>query len=134
MKTQKNHIMKTTTLIARYLLGIIFVVFSLNMWLRFIPVPPPEEGTAAAAFMGAIYGSGYLSVVKILELMGGILLLSGRFVNLALAILGPILVNIALYHIFLVKGGFPMAILVCILAIVALAGRRDFLKHLLESK
>lgn len=126
--------MKIASLIARYLLGIIFVVFSLNMWLHFIPVPPPVEGSPAAAFMGAIYASGYLTVVKVLELLGGILLLSGRFVNLALAILGPIVVNIALYHFFLVHGGYPMAILVSILAAIALAGRREFLKTLLAAK
>lgn len=126
--------MKIASLIARYLLGVIFVVFSLNMWLHFIPVPPPAEGSPAAAFMGAIYPTGYLSVVKVLELLGGIFLLSGRFVNLALAILGPIVINIALYHFFLVKGGYPMAILVVILAVVALAGRREFLKSLLAAK
>lgn len=126
--------MKTVTTIARYLLGIVFVVFSLNFWFKFIPVPPPEDGTQAAAFMGAIFTSGYLVVVKILELLGGVLLLVGRYVNLGLALLGPIVVNICLYHIFLVKGGYPMAILVAVLAVVALAGRRDFITTLMAPK
>lgn len=121
-------------LIARYLLGLLFLVFGLNFWLGFIPVPPPAEGSPAAAFMGALYGSGFLTVVKILEVLGGALLLSGRFVNLALAWLGPIVVVIALYHLFLVKGGYPMALVLGVLSLTALAGRRDFVDALFARK
>ncbi|MDF1823556.1 MAG: hypothetical protein P1U68_02880 [Verrucomicrobiales bacterium] len=126
--------MKYIPTVARYLLGLIFVVFAANMWLKFIPVPPPEEGSLAAGFMGAIYMSGFLTVVKVLELLGGILLLSGRFVNLALAVLGPIVVVIGLYHFLLVKGGYPMAIVLGLLALAALSGRRGFVKELLAQK
>lgn len=126
--------MKHLPTIARYLLGLIFVVFSLNFWLHFLPVPPQPEGTPAANFSGAMYGSGYLTLVKVLELVGGLLLLSGRFVNLGLALLGPIVVNIALFHVFLVKGGYPMTAVIGILALVALAGRKDFVKTLLAVK
>ncbi len=126
--------MKHLPTIARYLLGLIFVVFSLNYFFPFLPNPPMDAGSPAASFMGAIYGSGYLTVVKVLELLGGVLLLSGRFVNLALAVLGPIVVNIALFHVFLAKGGYPMALLVGVLALVTLAGRREFLKALLSAR
>lgn len=126
--------MKLASTIARLLLGLLFVIFSLNFWLQFIPMPPPQEGSLAAGFMGAIYASGYLTVVKVLELTGGLLLLSGRFVNLALAFLGPIVVNIALYHIFLVQGGYGLAALMGVLALIALAGREDFRKALLAAK
>lgn len=126
--------MKYIPLIARYLLGVLFVIFSLNFWLHFIPIPSPAEGTLAAGFIGALYTSGFLAVVKVLELLGGILLLAGRYVNLALAVLGPIVVVIALYHLFILEGGYPMAGLLGVLAIVALAGRREFITSLVSPK
>lgn len=126
--------MKHLPTIARCLLGVLFLVFGLNFWLKFIPVPSPEEGSLAAGFMGALYLSGFLTVVKILEVLGGILLLSGRYVNLALAWLGPIVVVIGLYHLFILKGGYGMAIVLGALALTALAGRRDFVTALFNSK
>lgn len=126
--------MKTASTIARLLLGLIFVVFGLNFWLHFLPVPPPAEGSAAANFMFAMYGSGYLTVVKVLEVAGGLMLLSGRFVNLGLAILGPIVLNIALYHVFLVEGGYAMPAVLGVLSLVALAGRTEFRAALLSQK
>jgi putative oxidoreductase len=124
--------MKHAPTIARLLLGLIFTVFGVNMWLHFIPIPPPPEG-AAKDFMFALYGSGYLTVVKVLEVTGGLLLLSGRFVNLALALIGPIVVNITLYHVFLVKGGYPMVIIINVLSLVALLGRKDFRNALIAA-
>lgn len=126
--------MKYIPLIARYLLGVIFVVFSLNFWLHFIPMPSPEEGSLAAGFIGALYMSGFLAIVKVLELLGGILLLAGRYVNLALAVLGPIVVVIVLYHLFILEAGYPMAGLLGVLSIIALAGRREFVTSLVSPK
>ena len=126
--------MKLASTIARYLLGLIFVVFSLNFWLQFMPIPMPPEGSNAANFMGAIFMSGFLTVVKVMELIGGLLLLSGRFVNLALAILGPIVINIALYHVVILGAGYEMAVVLSVLALLALLGRKDFLKVLTASK
>ena len=125
--------MKHIPTIARLLLGLLFTVFGANMWLHFIPIPLPPEGPAAN-FMFAIYGSGYLTVVKVLEVAGGVLLLSGRFTNLALTLLGPVVVNIALYHFFLVKGGYEMPVVLGVLSLVALSGRKDFLNTLFAAK
>ena len=86
------HLTKYASTAARLLLGVIFLVFSLNYWLHFIPIPPPPEGSPAAGFMGALYGSGFLAAL---------LSLSGRFVNLALTLLGPIVVNVLLLHVFI---------------------------------
>lgn len=126
--------MKHIPTIARLLLGLIFLTFSLNFWLHFIPIPSPAEGTPAANFMFAIYGSGYLTVVKVLELTGSLLLLSGRFVNLGLTLVGPVVVNIALYHFLLVKGGYEMPVVLGVLSLVALAGRKDFTSALFAAK
>lgn len=51
--------------------------------------------------MGAIYGSGFLTLVKVLELVSAVLLLSGRYINLALTLLGPIVVNILFFHVMI---------------------------------
>ncbi len=126
--------MKHIPTIARLLLGLIFLTFSLNFWLHFIPIPSPAKGTPAANFMFAIYGSGYLTVVKVLELTGSLLLLSGRFVNLGLTLVGPVVVSIALYHFLLVKGGYEMPVLLGVLSLVALAGRKDFTSALFAAK
>ena len=126
--------MKYLPLVARYLLGALFVIFSLNFWFGFIPMPSPAEGSPAAGFIGALYMSGFLSVVKVFELLGGILLLTGRYVNLALGVLGPIVVVIVLYHVLILEGGYPMAALLGTLAIVALSGRREFITSLVSSK
>tara|TARA_Y100001972_G_scaffold64621_1_gene78872 strand:+ start:64 stop:453 length:390 start_codon:yes stop_codon:yes gene_type:complete len=95
--------MKIATIIARGLLGLVFVVFGLNGFLGFIETPPLAE--QAGAFMGIIYTSGYLYVVKVLEITGGGLMLASiglnRFAPLALTILAPIVVNIFLFHAFL---------------------------------
>lgn len=126
--------MKHIPTIARLLLGLIFVVFGFNMWFHYIDIPLPKEGTPAANFMFSIYGSGYLDVVKVLEVTGGLLLLSGRFTNLALTLVGPVVVNIALYHFFLVKGGYEMPVVLGVLSLVALSGRKDYLSTLFAAK
>ncbi len=96
---------------ARILLGLIFFVFGLNFFLHFIPQPPPSG--PAGAFAGAMFATGYLFVlVKVVEIASGVLLLAGRFVPLALAILAPIVINILFFHAFLAPAGIPLPIIV----------------------
>ena len=116
--------MKYATLIARLLLGAIFVVFSLNFWLKFIPMPPPPDGPASA-FLGALFVSGYLAAVKVLELTGGLLVLSGRFTGAGLLILGPIILNILFFDLFLAKAFNPISSLAGVLALFLLWANRD---------
>jgi putative oxidoreductase len=113
---------------ARILLGAIFLVFSLNYWLPFIPIPAPTAESMAAGFMGAIYGSGFLTVVKVLELVAAVLLLSGRYINLALTLLGPIVVNILLFHVMIKQSDHALSVVIAVLALVVLVGQKNYLK------
>ena len=105
--------MKIASTIARYLLGSIFFVFGLNGFLHFIPTPPPPG--AGGMFMSGLYLSHELGLIMGLQLLCGILLLANRFVPLALAVLGPIIVNILLFHAFMAPAGLPVALFTVIL-------------------
>lgn len=122
--------MKIASTIARLLLGLLFLVFSLNFWFHFIPIPSPAAGTPAGNFMFAIYGSGYLTFVKVLELLGAVLLLSGKFVNLGLSLIGPVVINILLFHFLLAGGGYGLPVVLGVLSLIALLGRSDYVKAL----
>jgi putative oxidoreductase len=106
--------MKIVILIARLLLGLIFVVLGLNGFLNFIDAGPMPSGLAGQ-FIGALVQSHYFWVVAALQVAGGALLLVNRHVPLALVLLGPVLVNIILYHAFLNLTGVALAIVVAIL-------------------
>jgi uncharacterized membrane protein YphA (DoxX/SURF4 family) len=96
---------------ARLFLGLVFTVFGLNFFLHFIPTPPAAP--RAAAFAGALFGSGYFfPLLKTTEVVAGLLLLSGRFVPLALAVLAPIVVNIVGFHLFLAPSGIALPLVV----------------------
>jgi hypothetical protein len=103
--------------IARYLLGLGFVVFAASYFVPFLPPqdPPPAD---ALAFLGTFAGSGMLTLVKLVELGAGILLLSNRFVPLALALLAPILVGIAAFHVALAPAGTGIAIVLVALELI----------------
>src|SRR3981189_2902882 len=106
--------MKIVTFIARLLLGLIFVVFGLNGFLNFLNMGPMPSGLAGQ-FIGALALSHYYWVVAALQVAGGVLLLVNRYVPLALVLLGPVIVNIILYHLLLYRTGLLIAIIVAIL-------------------
>ncbi len=105
--------MKTASVIARYLAGVIFLVFGLNGFLHFIPMPPPEG--VAGQFMGALYVSHYLWVIFAFQVIGGLLLLVNRYVPLAVALLAPVIVNILTFHVLMAPSGLPLALFVAVL-------------------
>jgi hypothetical protein len=118
--------------IAGVLLGFLFVAFSLMFLLNLGPKPPPPpEGSAAAMFFAAFGPTGYMTFVKILELVGGLLVAVPRTRNLGLLVLGPIIVNILAFHLFL-GGGVKGLLDPVLLVIVALSlyllgvGRKAF--------
>ncbi len=105
--------MKIAVLIARILLGLIFLVFGLNGFLNFLHMPPPPG--AAGQYLGVLFVSHYLAVVFLLQIIGAVLLLTNQFVPLALVLLGPVVFNILLFHTFLFPAGFPPALIAAIL-------------------
>ena len=105
--------MKTASAIARYLSGVIFLVFGLNGFLHFIPLPPPSG--VAGQFMGVLFVSHYLTLIFALQVIGGVLLLANRYVPLALAILAPVIVNILSFHALMAPSGLPLALFVTVL-------------------
>ena len=114
--------MKITAAIARILLGVIFLVFGLNGFLHFIKMPPPTG--VALQFMGALIASHEIAVIMLLQVIGAVLLLINRFVPLALLLLGPVIVNIVLFHAFMAPNELPMALIVSVLWILTAYGVR----------
>ena len=115
--------MKIATIIARVLLGLVFFVFGLNKFLNFIHMPPPSG--QAGAFFGALYATHYLYVIATCEVLGGLLLLLGRYVPLGLTLVGPVVVNILAFHIFMSHEGWPPGALVAGLSLFLLWRYRE---------
>jgi len=108
--------MRIAALIARNLLGLMFLVFGLNGFLHFIPQPPPTG--VGAQYLGLLSQTHYLVPVLLLQTVGGALLLANHFVPLALVLLGPVIVNILLYHSLMAPQGLPPGIVALILWLV----------------
>jgi len=117
--------MKIVILIARLLLGLICVVFGLNGFLNFLNMGPMPTGLAGQ-FIAALFLSHYYWAVAALQIIGGVLLLVNRFVPLGLVLLGPVIVNILLYHVFLNPAGIGLAIVVAILWLIVFYGHRQY--------
>lgn len=98
--------MKHLPTLASVLLGLAFVTFGANFFLNFIPMPadPSPADAPHKLFMGAMFPTGYLTFVKVLEIFGGVLVALPKTRNIGLLVLGPIVVNILAFHIFLTKG------------------------------
>jgi uncharacterized membrane protein YphA (DoxX/SURF4 family) len=106
---QKKSPARYLPLVARILMGLLFFVFGLNGFLNFIP-PPKVMPEGALAFFIALVKTGYMiPLIKGTEVAVGALLLSNRFVPLALVLIAPNIVNIILFHAFLEPAGLPIA-------------------------
>ncbi|MEO8901506.1 MAG: DoxX family protein [Polyangiaceae bacterium] len=131
--TPKTTVLRYLPVVARVLLGIIFLgsgIFGMLMVFGVVPMPVqnPPPSDAAAAFMGGLFKSGYfIQLLKATEIVVGALLLSGRFVPLALILIAPVVVNIFLVHARLMPEGLPVALLLVILeAYLGFAYRDSF--------
>ena len=116
--------MKVVTIIVRVLLGLMFVVFGSNAFFRFLPMPPPPANLAGD-FIKVFFASGYVYVIGAFQVIGGLLLLVGRFVPLGLTILGAIIVNILVFHALMAPEGFGPAIVVTVLELFLVWRYRD---------
>ena len=124
--------MKIASIIARFLLGLIFLTFGLNGFFHFIPMPPPTG--VAAQFFGALFTSHYLVVIFLLQIIPAVLLLINRYVPLALTLLGPIIVNILCFHIFIEPSGLPLALVVTALWAVVYFNNRSAFAGLFQQR
>lgn len=122
--------MKHIPTVAGILLGVLFMMSAVVVLFGLAPTPTMPEGTPVAMFMAAFATTGYLTFVKVLELIGGILVAIPKMRNIGLLVLGPIIVNILAFHIFITAGeGLwnPLLLLIVGLALYLLwVGRRAF--------
>lgn len=116
--------------IAGVVLGLLFIMAAVVVLFQLVPTPPMPEGAPATLFMGALGPTGYMTFIKVLELLGGSLVAIPRTRNFGLLILGPIIVNILAFHVFIMKGAAlldPMLIVICLLALYLLwVARKQF--------
>ena len=110
--------MKIAALIARILLGLVFVVFGLNGFFHFM-------NGVAGQFLGALIQSHFDLVLSAVEVAGGALLLANRYVPLGLVLLGPVIVNIFFYHLFMDRSGLIIVVII-LWGLVALRHRQYF--------
>jgi putative oxidoreductase len=110
--------MKHLPTVAGILLGLLFILSAGVVLFGFAPDPEVPEGSPVAAFLAAFVPTGYMTLIKVLELAGGILVAIPRTRNIGLLILGPIIVNIIAFHILVARDGIfnPMLLGICALA------------------
>ena len=114
--------MKIASAICRYLLGTLFFVFGLNGFLHVIPEPPTPPGLALDYFM-ILLKSHYMVLPFVLQIVGGVLLLADRYVPLALVLLGPVIVNILMFHVLMAPAGLAPGLVATVLWLVV------FMRH-----
>jgi uncharacterized membrane protein YphA (DoxX/SURF4 family) len=119
--------------VARIVLGALFLLFGLNGFFQFLPMPPAPE--KAGAFLGALAATGYMfPLIKGTEVVAGLLLLSGRFVPLALTVLAPVVVNILAYHAALAPEGLPLPIFLTAVGVYLAYAYRDSFAPVLAAR
>ncbi len=116
--------MKIAAMVARILLGLIFFVFGMNGFLHFIPTPPLPDNDAGH-FIGALIHSHLVLAVSALQVIGGAIMLVGRYVPFGLILLGPVIVNILLYHLFMDPKGIGAGLIAAILWFIVAYQRRE---------
>jgi putative oxidoreductase len=123
----RSFAMKWAALIARVLVGLPFLVLGLDHFVKFLTMPsPPELPENAMKFISALGSTGYLDVVKLLEVVGGALVLSGRMTPLGLVLATPVAVNIALFDVFLARQPGLGVVLVALCLFLVWAYRSHF--------
>ncbi len=124
--------MRITSIVARYLLGLMFLVFGLNGFLNFIHQPPPPP--LALQFFIAVSTSHFAAFFFAVQVLGGLLLLSGFFVPLALTLLAAVLYNILAFHLTMAPASIPPALVACVLWILVFLQYRESFKGIFTAK
>jgi uncharacterized membrane protein YphA (DoxX/SURF4 family) len=125
--------MKIASLIARYLLGLMFTVFGLNGFLNFIHQPPPPNPLAIQFFV-ATGASHFAEFFFAAQLFGGLLLLSGFFVPLALTVLAAELYNILAFHLTFAPASIAPGLLASVLWVLVFLQYRPSFKDVLAAR
>jgi putative oxidoreductase len=125
--------MKITSIIARYLLGLMFTVFGLNGFLNFIHQPPPPN-PLAIQFLVVVGQSHFAAFFFAIQVLGGLLLLSGYFVPLALTALAAELYNILAFHLTLAPASIPPALFAAVLWILVFVQYRQSFEGIFSAK
>ncbi len=125
--------MKIVTIVSRILLGVVFLIFGANGFFHFIPQPPMPD-SLATRFSTAMMQSHYFLVVSAVEVVSALLFLFNRYVPLGLTLIGPVVVNILLFHIFLLPSGLAIAALVAVLWFIVFYAHRAAFAPIFESR
>ncbi len=124
--------MKIAVTIARLLLGAVFVVFGLNMFLHFLHMPMPTG--VAGEFFGVLTSTHYIQVIAVFNVVPGLFLLFNRYVVLGLALLAPVIFNILVFHITMAPGGLLLAVIVALLWMLVYHRHRSSFKGLFQKR
>jgi putative oxidoreductase len=124
--------MKIASIIARYLLGFVFLVFGLNGFFHFIPQPPPTG--LALQFFIAVSASHFMAAVFAIQVISAVLILANRYVPLALTLLGAIIFNIVVFHVTMAPSGLPLALFVSVLWLIVAASVRSAFAGLFQAR
>lgn len=97
-------LMKYIAATAGALLGAVFIMSGVVVLFQLAPIPEIPKDSPPGQFMAAMAPTGYLTFIKVLEILGGLLAAIPRTRNLGLLVLGPIIVNILAFHLFITAG------------------------------
>ena len=125
--------MKIVVLIARILLGLVFVVFGLDKLLHFIPVQPLPPGIIGE-YMHAMMSTHYMVIIGVFEVVGGLLMLIGRFIPLGLCLLAPVIVNILIVDILMMPSGLGIGLVITLLWLLIFYRERSAFAGIFRAK
>ncbi|MBL4675243.1 MAG: DoxX family membrane protein [Mucilaginibacter sp.] len=127
--------MKTTVLVSRLVLGFIYLVFGLDHFFRFIPYQPPLHPGAAGAFKAGLMAAGYFyPMQKVIQILGGLSLLTNRWAPLGAVLLFPISLNVLLFHTLLAPEGWAMGVVLIVPNLLLAVGWWKYYKSIFVFK
>ncbi len=124
--------MEKASLYSRYLLALMLLVFGINKFAHFMPMPEYSAGSAPLNYMIGISGVHIFPVLGLIYIVSAILLASNKLVGLATVILAAIVFNILLFHITLDPAGSPPALVFAALLVLVMIGNKDKYQSLLK--